>query len=43
MKKGATRREPWRFGNPGNDTEDADRGYADHFPVVVKLKVEAKK
>jgi hypothetical protein len=42
MKKGATRREPWRFGNPDDKTKDADRGYADHFPVVVKLKVEAK-
>jgi predicted extracellular nuclease len=42
-KKGATRREPWRFGDPGKDIKDADRGYADHFPVVVKLKVEASK
>lgn len=43
MRKGATRREPWRFGNPDDKVKDADRGYADHFPVVVKLKVEAKK
>jgi hypothetical protein len=42
MRKGATRREPWRFGNPDDKVKDADRGYADHFPVVVKLKVEAK-
>ncbi len=42
MRKGATRREPWRFGDPGKDIKDADRGYADHFPVTVKLKVEAK-
>ncbi len=41
MKKGATRREPWRFGDPDKDIKDADRGYADHFPVTVKLKVEA--
>jgi endonuclease/exonuclease/phosphatase family metal-dependent hydrolase len=43
MRKGATRREPWRFGDPGKDVKDADRGYADHFPVTVKLKVEAAK
>lgn len=43
IRKGATRREPWRFGNPDKDMKDADRGYADHFPVVVKLKVEAAK
>lgn len=42
IRKGATRREPWRFGDPGKDVKDADRGYADHFPVTVKLKVEAK-
>ncbi len=41
MRKGATRREPWRFGDPDKDIKDADRGYADHFPVTVKLKVEA--
>jgi hypothetical protein len=42
-RPGATRREPWRFGDPGRDTRDADRGYADHFPVTVKLKVQVKK
>jgi hypothetical protein len=42
IRKGATRREPWRFGDPAKDVRDADRGYADHFPVTVKLKVEAK-
>jgi predicted extracellular nuclease len=41
MRKGATRREPWRFGDPDKDIKDADRGYADHFPVVVKIRVEA--
>jgi hypothetical protein len=43
IRKGATRREPWRFGDPDKDIKDADRGYADHFPVLVKLKVEAAK
>lgn len=40
-RKGATRREPWRFDSPKKDVKDDARGYADHFPVVVKLKVEA--
>lgn len=40
-RKGATRREPWRFDSPKKDIKDDARGYADHFPVVVKLKVEA--
>ena len=39
---GATRREPFRFGNPGKETKVGERGFADHFPVMVKLKVEAK-
>lgn len=40
---GATRREPFRFGNPGKETKTSERGFADHFPVMVKLKVEPKK
>jgi len=43
IRKGSTRREPWRFGDPGKEVKDADRGYSDHFPVTVKLKVEASK
>ena len=42
MRTGATRREPFRFGNPDRDMKSSERGFADHFPVVVKLKVEAK-
>lgn len=42
-RPGATRREPWRFSDPGKEMRDVDRGYADHFPVAVKLKVEPKK
>jgi len=37
-----TRREPWRFGNP-NSAPIGGRGYSDHFPVTVKLKVQPKK
>jgi endonuclease/exonuclease/phosphatase family metal-dependent hydrolase len=46
IRKGATRREPWRFGNPNQNLRPEDRGYADHFPVTVRLKVappESKK
>jgi endonuclease/exonuclease/phosphatase family metal-dependent hydrolase len=32
-------KRPWRF---GNERDKAPRGYADHFPVTVKLRVEAK-
>ncbi len=39
MRAGATRREPWRFGDPDRDVKDSERGYSDHFPVSVKLKV----
>jgi len=39
IRKGATRREPWRFGNPGHEMKDDDRGFSDHFPVTVRLKV----
>ena len=42
-RKGSTRREPWRFGDPGKEVKDSERGYSDHFPVTVKLKVEAAK
>ncbi len=42
-RAGGTRREPWRFGDPDRDMKDSDRGYSDHFPVMVKLKVAAKK
>jgi endonuclease/exonuclease/phosphatase family metal-dependent hydrolase len=42
-RAGATRREPWRFGDPDKPIRDADRGYADHFPVVVKIKVQPVK
>ncbi len=41
IKKGSKNREPWRFDNPGKEMKDDARGYADHFPVTVKLKVEA--
>jgi len=40
MRGGATRREPWRFGDPDRDLRDSERGFADHFPIVVKLKVQ---
>lgn len=39
IRKGATRREPWRFGDPDRDIRDSERGYSDHFPVTVWLKV----
>jgi endonuclease/exonuclease/phosphatase family metal-dependent hydrolase len=43
-RPGATRREPWRFGDPNrSDLRDSDRGYSDHFPVLVTLKVAKKK
>jgi len=40
IRKGATRREPWRFGHPKQDIRDEDRGYSDHFPVTLRLKVQ---
>jgi len=43
MRKGATRREPFRFGNPGHNMKDDDRGFSDHFPVTVRLKVAPAK
>jgi endonuclease/exonuclease/phosphatase family metal-dependent hydrolase len=36
IKSGSKLRKPWRF---GNEKDTIDRGYSDHFPVVVKLKV----
>ena len=38
-RPGATRREPWRFDAPDRKIKDSDRGFSDHFPVTVKLKV----
>ncbi len=35
-RPGDSRRRPWRFGTP---RERAPRGYSDHFPVTVRLKV----
>jgi hypothetical protein len=32
-------KEPWRFGSPKQHKELKDRGYSDHFPVTVRLKV----
>ena len=37
IRPGATRREPWRF---GNRKDEHARGYSDHFPVTVKLRVQ---
>lgn len=36
IKPGSSIRKPWRFGNRNDTTQ---RGYSDHFPVVVKLRV----
>jgi endonuclease/exonuclease/phosphatase family metal-dependent hydrolase len=43
IRRGSTRRQPWRFGSPKDNVRDADRGYSDHFPVVVTLTVQPKK
>ncbi len=37
-RAGATRREPWRFGDPGREGFGG-RGFSDHFPVTVRLRV----
>src|SRR5262249_54058027 len=42
IRPGSTRRQPWRFGSPHDRVRDDDRGYSDHFPVVVTLTVAAK-
>jgi endonuclease/exonuclease/phosphatase family metal-dependent hydrolase len=36
-RPGDRQQRPWRFGNPNDKFE---RGYSDHFPVTVRLKVE---
>jgi hypothetical protein len=38
IRPGATRREPWRFGDPERGPV-GERGYSDHFPVTVRLTV----
>lgn len=37
IRSGARTRRPWRFGNAKDDA--LGRGYSDHFPVLVTLKV----
>lgn len=39
-RPGASRRQPWRFGDPGHG-DRSERGYSDHFPVTVRLSVQA--
>jgi hypothetical protein len=36
VRRGDRHKRPWRFGNPKDPFE---RGYSDHFPVTVPLKV----
>ncbi len=36
VKPGSKRHEPWRFGDPKHSGE---RGFSDHFPVIVKMRV----
>jgi endonuclease/exonuclease/phosphatase family metal-dependent hydrolase len=36
-RPGDHQKRPWRFGNPHDRFE---RGYSDHFPVTIRLKVE---
>lgn len=38
FRPGDRQKRPWRFGNPRDRFE---RGYSDHFPVTVRLKVES--
>jgi endonuclease/exonuclease/phosphatase family metal-dependent hydrolase len=38
LRVGSTRREPWRFGDPKNPPTGG-RGYSDHLPVSVRLRV----
>lgn len=37
VRSGTRGRRPWRFGSKGDDA--VGRGYSDHFPVLVSLKV----
>src|SRR5579864_104282 len=37
IRPGSTLRRPWRF---GNERDSGGRGYSDHFPVTVKLRVQ---
>lgn len=39
IRKGASRRQPWRFADPEQRIVPEDRGYSDHFPLTVKLSV----
>jgi endonuclease/exonuclease/phosphatase family metal-dependent hydrolase len=41
-RAGATRPEPWRFGDP-QSAPTGGRGFSDHFPVTVMLKVAPPK
>lgn len=38
IRSGSRGRRPWRFGSPGDDP--FGRGYSDHFPVTVTLRVQ---
>jgi len=42
IRAGSTRREPWRFGDPATPPVGG-RGYSDHFPVTIALKVAPAK
>lgn len=41
LTRSASRREPWRFGSPAN-APTGGRGFSDHFPVMVTLRVTPK-
>lgn len=38
LTRSSSRREPWRFGNP-DSPPTGGRGFSDHFPVTVTLRV----
>lgn len=38
IRPGSRGRRPWRFGSPGDDP--LGRGYSDHFPVLLTLRVQ---
>ena len=40
IRRGASRREPWRFGKPMAGVGESERGYSDHFPITMPLGVE---